>query len=195
VVDGGASTSPDHVEAFPNDVSKGLAAYPVSVRISHFIALRSLGDVRSLEHSANLCPVDTRGLATDQKRSATQSRRQRPSAIPEYLSSLLCSRVCLARKSSRRPSPSDFVRSRSKVGPQVEPQSGTLPFASLLASMLSTGMNSSRGWRALPCYPEDGATDVALHPMLCVQLKSCFALLNTATGPSRYVSRGTLSSH
>jgi hypothetical protein len=32
--------------------------------------------------------------------------------------------------------------------------------------------------------------DVGLHPMLCVQLKSRFVLLNTATGPSRYMSRG-----
>jgi hypothetical protein len=34
---------------------------------------------------------------------------------------------------------------------------------------------------------EDWMTDVG-SPMLCVQLKSSFALLTTATGPSRYMS-------
>jgi hypothetical protein len=41
---GGAITVTDHVDAFPNDVSKVLAAYPVSVRISHAIGSHSLVD-------------------------------------------------------------------------------------------------------------------------------------------------------
>jgi hypothetical protein len=56
---------PYHVEAFPNNVSKVLAAHPVS------IGLRSVSDVRSLEHIANLCPVATRGLVSDQSASAS----------------------------------------------------------------------------------------------------------------------------
>lgn len=40
------------------------------------------------------------------------------SAIPEYLSSSVCPRVCPAWKSSHRSSPSDLVLSRSKMGPQ-----------------------------------------------------------------------------
>jgi hypothetical protein len=62
---------PDHVEAFPNDLSKVLVAYPVSVRVSHFICLRSLGDARSLGDSATLGTEAARGLATDQSTSAS----------------------------------------------------------------------------------------------------------------------------
>jgi hypothetical protein len=46
-------------------------------------------------------PVDT---GHRQSASATQSCRQRLSAIPQYLSSLVCSRVCPARESSHRSS-------------------------------------------------------------------------------------------
>jgi hypothetical protein len=54
-----------HVEPFPNDVSKVLAANPFLL-VVHFIGVRSLGDVRSLEDSANLDAVATRGLVSDQ---------------------------------------------------------------------------------------------------------------------------------
>jgi hypothetical protein len=55
-----------------------LAADTVSVRVSHFIGVRSLGDVRSLGHSAALGAEATHGLASDD---------QGTSAIPGYLSS------------------------------------------------------------------------------------------------------------
>jgi hypothetical protein len=54
VVDDGASTPPDCVEPFPNDISKPSSANSNSIRVSHFIDLRSIGNVRSLEHSDSL---------------------------------------------------------------------------------------------------------------------------------------------
>jgi hypothetical protein len=65
-VDVEASTAPDHVEPFPKDVTKLLAADPVFLRVSHFKGASFLGHVRSLEHSANLDAVATRGLVSVQ---------------------------------------------------------------------------------------------------------------------------------
>jgi hypothetical protein len=91
-----ASTAPDHVEAFSNDVSKlpaaadgyrlaihgslestgtVLAADPVFVRVSRFKGVRSLSHVRSLGHSTTLGGEAAGGLGSDQSTSA----------FPEYL--------------------------------------------------------------------------------------------------------------
>jgi hypothetical protein len=60
-------------------------------------------------------------------------------------------------------------------------------FASLLASART---NSDRlvniEWHDTQ---EDGARTVGLHPMLCVQLQSRFAVFNTVTGPTRSMGR------
>jgi hypothetical protein len=85
-----------------------------------FKGVRCLGDVRSLGHSwtqrhpqSGTVPPSVRNCATLGAEAArghwpptkvsapTQSCRQRPCVIPEYLSSLVCSRVCPARKSRR----------------------------------------------------------------------------------------------
>jgi hypothetical protein len=91
-----ASTAPDHVEAFSNDVSKlpaaadgyrlaihgslestgtVLAADPVFVRVSRFKGVRSLSHVRSLGHSTTLGAEAAGGLGSDQSTSA----------FPEYI--------------------------------------------------------------------------------------------------------------
>jgi hypothetical protein len=100
-VDGGASTAPNHVEAFPNDVSELsaaadaitgklgladiiLAADSVSVHVSHFKGVHSSAMyIRSLGYGATLDAEDARGMASDQSTSAipecpvnsTESRR------------------------------------------------------------------------------------------------------------------------
>jgi hypothetical protein len=82
-VDGGASTTPDHVEAFPNEVFKVsvaasgsrlaihgnlvfaftvLAALPLSIRGSHFKGVGGLGDERSRGDNAALGTEAARGL-------------------------------------------------------------------------------------------------------------------------------------
>jgi hypothetical protein len=68
-LDGGANTAPVHIKAFPNDVSKLFGADPFFT-CRFFICVRSHGDVRSLEDSANLGAVATRGLVSDQSTSA-----------------------------------------------------------------------------------------------------------------------------
>jgi hypothetical protein len=98
-----ASTVPDHERAFSNHIWKVsaatggylldthgnlefsgtvLAAYPIFVRVIHFIGVRSLGDVRSLGHSAIFGTELARALATDQSTSVTQSWTQR---YPRFL--------------------------------------------------------------------------------------------------------------
>lgn len=77
----------DYAEPFPKDVLKLLGAYPVSTRVSHYIGVRSLGDVRSLEHSANISDVATRGLVSYQSSSASpdiSARFHRKTIILEF---------------------------------------------------------------------------------------------------------------
>jgi hypothetical protein len=83
MVEGGDSTTPDLLEAFPNDISKlctvggdyrlaihgniefagtASAADSVSVRVSHFKRLCFLGDLRTLGDSAALGAESVRGL-------------------------------------------------------------------------------------------------------------------------------------
>jgi hypothetical protein len=93
----------------------------------------------------------------------------------------------------------DTLGYRKRVEPVIE---------LLLASALSRSLRFMPLWNKAdrllkselpsaggPCRDtqKDGATNVGLHPMLCVQLKSCFALLNTVTGPARSMRRGALS--
>jgi hypothetical protein len=60
----------DHVEPFLNDVSKLLATHLISVRVSPFKGVPFLGDVRIIEHIANLGAITTHGLVSDQSTSA-----------------------------------------------------------------------------------------------------------------------------
>jgi hypothetical protein len=77
------------------------AVYPVSVRVSHSIGLRSLGNVRSLQHSANFCPAATRGLVSNQSNAVL---RAAPPLGTETTGGLA--------SDQRRPSPAHF---RGKV--------------------------------------------------------------------------------
>ena len=61
----GPVNRPDHVERFPNDVSKLLATDLISVRVSRFKGVPFLYDVRILEHSVNLGAIANHGLVSD----------------------------------------------------------------------------------------------------------------------------------
>jgi hypothetical protein len=97
-----------------------LAACPVSLRVSHFVAVHSFGDARSLGDSATLGAKAARGYWPPTKAPAQRSLVDSASALSRNIYRLWCAResVQLANRRIDPARPSYFVRFRSKVRPQ-----------------------------------------------------------------------------